>query len=62
MQLFLKMLCGKANSVNPEEQSDLGMHCLHSDQTVWSGYALFVWSGYVILLNILVFEILGLLL
>ena len=47
MQLFLKILSGKANSVNsdqtaPQEQSDLGPHCLH-----------------VILSDKLVFEILG---
>ena len=33
MQLFLKILSGKSNSVNPDQtappQSDLGLHCLH---------------------------------
>ena len=29
MQLFLKMLSGMANSVDPDQQSDLGLHCLH---------------------------------
>ena len=43
LQLFLKILSGKANSVDPDqEQSDLGLHCLH-----------------VILSDSLVFEILG---
>ena len=42
MQLFLKMLTGMANSVDPDqtaplEQSDLGLHCLHMPfiQTLW---------------------------
>ena len=30
MQLFLKILSGKANGVDPDQkQSDLGLHCLH---------------------------------
>ena len=34
MQVFLKILSGMANSVDPDqtapsEQSDLGLHCLH---------------------------------
>ena len=30
MQLFLKIFTGMANSVDPDqEQSDLGLHCLH---------------------------------
>ena len=34
MQMFLKILSGMANSVDPDqtatkEQSDLGLHCLH---------------------------------
>ena len=45
MQPFLKILSGMANSVDSDqEQSDLGLHCLHI---------------YVILLDTLVFEILG---
>ena len=42
MQLFHKLLNGMANSVDPdqtapEEQSDLGLHCLHMlfCQTHW---------------------------
>ena len=42
MQLFLKMLSGMANSVDPDqivpkEQSDLGLHCLHTSfcQKTW---------------------------
>ena len=43
MQLFLKIRSGMANSVDPDqtllqEQSDLGLHCLHMlfSQTLWS--------------------------
>ena len=45
MQLFLKILCGMANSVDPDQTAPLG---------VWSGSALFV---YAILLETLVYKI-----
>ena len=45
---FLKILCGLANSVDPDQTAPLG--------AVWSGYALF---ACVILSDTLVFEILG---
>ena len=48
MQLFLKILCEKANSVDPDQTAPSG--------AVWSGSALFV---YAILSAILVYEILG---
>ena len=46
MQLFLKILSGMANSVDPDQTAP---------SAVWSGSALF---AYVILSDILVFEIL----
>ena len=39
MQLFLKISNGMVNSVDPDqEQSDLGLHCLHRTfcQKLWS--------------------------
>ena len=48
MQLFLKILSGVANSVDPDQSAPSG--------AVWSGSALF---AYVILSETLVFEILG---
>ena len=48
MQLFLKILSGKANSADPDQTAPEG--------AVWSGSALF---AYVILTDSLVFEILG---
>ena len=47
MQLFLKILSGMANSVDPDQTAPLG--------AVWSGSALF---AYAILSESLVFEIL----
>ena len=37
MRLSHKMLSGMANSEDPQEQSDLGLHCLHMAfcQTLW---------------------------
>ena len=42
MHLFLEILSGMANSVDPDqtalqEQSDLGLHCLHMpfSQNIW---------------------------
>ena len=48
MQLFLKILSRMANTVDPDQTAPSG--------AVWSGSALF---AYVILLEALVFEILG---
>ena len=48
MQLFLKILSGKANSVDPDQTAPSG--------AVWSGSALL---AYAILLATLVYEILG---
>ena len=48
MELFLKILNGMANSVDPDQTAPSG--------TVWSGSALF---AYVILSDTLVFEIFG---
>ena len=48
MHLLLKILSGMANSVDPDQTAPSG--------AVWSGSALF---AYVILSDILVFEILG---
>ena len=48
MQLFLKILSGMANSVDPDQTSP--------SEAVWSGSALF---AYVILSENLVFELLG---
>ena len=48
MQLFLKLLSGNANSVDPDQTAPSG--------AVWSGSALF---AYAILLATLVYEILG---
>ena len=48
MQLFLKILSGMANSVDPDQTAPSG--------AVWSGSALF---AYVILSDTLVFKILG---
>ena len=48
MHLFLKILSGMANSVDPDQTAPSG--------AVWSGSALF---AYVILSETLVFEILG---
>ena len=48
MQLFLKILSGMANSVDPNQTAPSG--------AVWSGSALF---AYVILSETLVFEFLG---
>ena len=48
MQLFLKVLSGMANSVDPDQTAPSG--------AVWSGSALL---AYVILSDTLVFEILG---
>ena len=37
MHLLLKILSGMANSVDPDQQSDLGLHCLHMSffQILW---------------------------
>ena len=48
MQLFLKILSGMANSVDPDQTAPSG--------AVWSGSALF---AYAILSETLVFEFLG---
>ena len=48
MQLFLKLLSGMVNCVDPDQTAPLG--------AVWSGSALF---AYVILAESLVYEILG---
>ena len=48
MQLFIKILSEKANSVDPDHTAPLG--------AVWSGSVLF---AYAILLATLIYEILG---
>ena len=48
MQLFLKILGGMTNSVDPDQTAP--------SEAVWSGSALF---AYVILFDTLLFEILG---